>query len=191
MTAYTPTIGVTTAAPTLGNFSTDLSDYLFPNASFPHIWQYIYPYLNTTNASVASADPYYGQTAAEFLPPNATDGSPQPLLPAGGASGGNPQLYDVLYTVTCTITNNGSLDGEEVPQLYISLGGPSQPSKVLRGFERLSIDRGESTTASFDILRRDVSNWNTMSQNWVVTSEPKMVFVGSSSKNLPLSASLL
>jgi hypothetical protein len=190
VSAYTPTTGVTTAAPTLGNFSTDLSDYLFPNASFPHIWQYIYPYLNTTNASLASADPYYGQTAAEFLPPNATDGSPQPLLPAGGASGGNPQLYDVLYTVTCTITNNGTLNGEEVPQLYISLGGPSQPSKVLRGFGRLSIDSGESTTATFDILRRDVSNWDTVAQNWVVTSEPKTVFVGSSSRNLPLSASL-
>lgn len=190
VSAYTPTTGFTSAAPTLGNFSTNLSDYLFPNASFPHIWQYIYPYLNTTNASEASADPYYGQTAAEFLPPHATDGSPQPLLPAGGASGGNPQLYDVLYTITATITNNGTLNGEEVPQLYISLGGAGQPSKVLRGFERLSIDAGQSTTATFDILRRDVSNWDTVSQNWVVTSEPKTVFVGSSSRNLPLSASL-
>ncbi|KUJ20982.1 beta-glucosidase 1 precursor [Mollisia scopiformis] len=190
VSAYTPTTGMTAAAPTLGNFSTDLSEYLFPNASFPHIWQYIYPYLNTTDAKAASADPYYGQTAAEFLPPNATDGSPQPLLPAGGAPGGNPQLYDVLYTVTCTITNNGTLDGEEVPQLYISLGGAGQPSKVLRGFERLSIDKGMSTTATFDIMRRDISNWDTVAQNWVITSEPKMVFVGSSSRDLPLSASL-
>ncbi|CZR54396.1 probable beta-glucosidase 1 precursor [Phialocephala subalpina] len=188
--AYTPTTGTTEAAPVLGNYSTNLADYLFPNASFPHIWQYIYPYLNTTDAKTASADPNYGQTAAEFLPPDATNGSPQPLLAAGGAPGGNPQLYDVLYTVTATITNNGTLNGEEVSQLYISLGGPNQPSKVLRGFERLSIDQGQSVTASFDITRRDVSNWDTVSQNWVVTSYPKEVFVGSSSRNLPLSASL-
>ncbi|KAF8864173.1 glycoside hydrolase family 3 protein [Acephala macrosclerotiorum] len=190
VSAYTPTTGNTEAAPVLGNYSTNLADYLFPNASFPHIWQYIYPYLNTTDAKAASADPNYGQTAAEFLPPDATNGSPQPLLAAGGAPGGNPQLYDVLYTVTATITNNGTLNGEEVPQLYISLGGPNQPSKVLRGFERLSIDQGETVTASFDITRRDVSNWDTVSQNWVVTSYPKEVYVGSSSRNLPLSASL-
>ncbi|TVY83615.1 Beta-glucosidase A, partial [Lachnellula suecica] len=33
---YTPTTGTTAAAPVLGNYSTNLADYLFPNASFPH-----------------------------------------------------------------------------------------------------------------------------------------------------------
>jgi hypothetical protein len=187
---YTPTTGLTSAAPVLGNFSTNLSDYLFPNGSFPHIWQYIYPYLNTSDAKAASTDPYYGQTAAEFLPPNATDGSPQPLLAAGGAPGGNPELWDVLYTVTATITNNGTFDGEEVPQLYVSLGGPNNPRLVLRGFDRLSINAGQSATFTADILRRDLSNWDTVSQNWVITPYPKIVYVGSSSRNLPLSQTL-
>ncbi|TAQ87860.1 hypothetical protein B7494_g3820 [Chlorociboria aeruginascens] len=161
---YTPTTGTTSAAPVLGNFSTDLSDYLFPNASFPHVWQYIYPYVNTTDAKEASADPYYGKTAAEFLPPYATDGSPQPFLPAGGGPGGNPQLYDVLYTVSATIQNTGTVDGEEVPQLYVSLGGPNDPKIVLRGFERLSIDAGTSATFTVDIVRRDLSNWDTLEE---------------------------
>ena len=188
--AYSPTTGMTGAAPVLGNFSTNLTEYLFPNASFPYIRQYIYPYLNTTDERQASADPYYGQTAAEFLPPHATDGSPQPLLAAGGAPGGNPQLWDVLYTVTATVTNNGTRNGEEVPQLYVSLGGPNNPSLVLRGFERLSIDAGQSTTFSADIVRRDLSNWDTVAQNWVITSYPKTIYVGSSSRNLPLSQGL-
>ena len=187
---YSPTTGMTPAAPVLGNFSTNLSDYLFPNASFPHIWQYIYPYVNTTDAKAASADPYYGQTASEFLPPGATDGSPQPLLPAGGSSGGNPELWDVLYTVTATIKNNGTLNGEEVPQLYISLGGPNDPKIVLRGFDRLSIDAGQSATFTTDILRRDLSNWDTVNQNWVITAYPKTVYVGPSSRKLPLSTTL-
>ena len=187
---YTPSMGLTAAAPVLGNFSTNLAEYLFPNASFPHIWQYIYPYVNTTDAKAASADPLYGQTASEFLPPNATDGSPQPVLPAGGAPGGNPELWDVLYTVTATIKNNGTVNGEEVPQLYISLGGPNDPKIVLRGFDRLSIDAGMSATFSTDILRRDISNWDTVAQNWVISSHPKTVYVGSSSRNLPLSQSL-
>jgi hypothetical protein len=166
------------------------SDYLFPNGSFPHIWQYIYPYLNSTDARAASADPNYGQTAAEFLPPNATDGSPQPLLPAGGGPGGNPELYDVLYTVTASIKNTGTLNGEEVPQLYVSLGGANNPKVVLRGFDRLSIDSGETATFSTDILRRDLSNWDTVSQNWYISSYPKTVYVGPSSRNLPLSQTL-
>jgi beta-glucosidase len=188
--SYTPTTGSTAAAPVLGNYSTSLADYLFPNASFPHIWQYIYPYVNTTDAKAASADPNYGQTAAEFLPPHATDGTPQPLLAAGGAPGGNPGLWDVLYTVTATIKNNGTVNGEEVPQLYVSLGGPNDPKVMLRGFDRLSIDAGGSATFSADILRRDISNWDTVAQNWVISSYPKTVYVGSSSRNLPLSQSL-
>ncbi len=190
VSAYTPTTGNTEAAPVLGNFSTNLSDYLFPNASFPHIWQYIYPYLNTTDARTASNDPHYGQTADQFMPPGAVDGSPQPLLAAGGAPGGNPQLYDVLYTVTAKISNTGSITGEEVPQLYISLGGANQPRVVLRGFERLSIAAGKSAIFTADVTRRDVSNWDTLSQNWAITDEPKTVYVGPSSRKLPLSQAL-
>jgi len=160
---------------------------LFPNSSFPYVWQYIYPYLNTTDAAAASEDPSYGEQGSEFLPPGSTDSSPQPILPAGGAPGGNPELYDVMYSVTATITNTGELDGEEVPQLYVSLGGPNDPKVVLRGFERLSIDAGQSTTFTADILRRDISNWDPVSQNWVITDYPKTVYVGPSSRNLPLS----
>jgi hypothetical protein len=187
---YTPTVGHTAPAPVLGNFSTNLADYLFPNASFRHIPEYIYPYLNTTDAKAASGDPSYGQTPTQFLPPGATDGSPQPLLAAGGAPGGNPALWDVLYTVTATITNTGTLNGEEVPQLYISLGGPNDPKVVLRGFERLSIDAGGSATFSVDVLRRDISNWDTVAQNWVVSAYPKTVYVGGSSRMLVLSGTL-
>ncbi|KAL3428426.1 glycosyl hydrolase family 3 [Phlyctema vagabunda] len=190
VTPYTPTTGQTAAAPLFGNISTVLSDYLFPNASFPHIWQYIYPYLNTTSLEEATQEPNYGSTADEFLPAGALDGTPQPLLGAGGGSGGNPQLWDVLYTVTATVTNTGAVNGEEVPQLYVSLGGPNDPVKVLRGFERLSIDTGSSATFTADVTRRDLSNWDPVAQNWVISSFPKTVYVGSSSRDLPLSAVL-
>lgn len=187
---YTPTVGKSPAAPTFGNFSTNLKDYLFPEESFPHVWQYIYPYLNTTDAKVASGDPDYGHKPDDFLPPHATDGSAQPLLRSGGAPGGNPGLYDVLYTVTASIKNTGSIRGEEVPQLYVSLGGPNDPKVVLRGFDRLSIEPGQTVTFSADLQRRDLSNWDTDCQDWVVSSHPKTVLVGPSSRNLPLSQAL-
>jgi beta-glucosidase len=187
---YTPTTGETPAAPVLGNFSTDYSDYLFPE-DLRYVSEYIYPYLNTTDAAAASADPEYAASnGTDFLPVGATDGSAQPLLAAGGGLGGNPQLYDVLFTVTATIANTGNLDGEEVPQLYVSLGGPNNPKVVLRGFDRLSIAKGENATFTADLTRRDLSNWDTDAQNWYISSYPKTVYVGSSSRNLPLSQSL-
>lgn len=187
---YTPTVGRTAPAPTFGkNESLNLANFLFPT-TFPRIREYIYPYVNSTNGKAASGDPTYGKTAAEFLPPKALDGSPQPLLSAGGGPGGNPQLYDVAYTVSATIKNTGKVAGEEVVQLYISLGGPNDAPVVLRNFEKVSINPGQSVTVSMDVTRRDLSNWDTKSQNWVITPFRKSLFVGSSSRKLLLSKRL-
>lgn len=185
---YTPTKGSTGAAPTYGTISNNTSDYLFPS-NITEVPYYIYPYLNSTDLKIAANSTDYGSTP-NFIPPNAQSGAPQPLLPAGGGPGGNPQLYDVLYEVTASITNTGKVAGEEVPQLYISLGGPYDPKVVLRNFERLSIQPGQSAIFTADITRRDVSNWNTGIQNWVISNYTKTVYVGSSSRKLPLLATL-
>jgi beta-glucosidase len=74
--------------------------------------------------------------------------------------------------------------------LYISLGGPDDPKVALRNFDRLSIQPGQTATFTADITRRDVSNWDVESQNWVITEYPKTVYVGSSSRALPLNAVL-
>jgi len=95
-------------------------------------------------------------------------------------------LYDVLYRVQATITNTGSVVGEEVPQLYISRGGQYNPVRELRGFERLSIQPNSSTTFSVDVTRRDISSWDPVSQDWIVTNATKRVWVGSSSRKLLL-----
>ncbi|KAK3358051.1 glycoside hydrolase family 3 protein [Lasiosphaeria hispida] len=189
---YRPTAGNTSPAPTFGNFSTDLNDYLFPSDEFPYIYQYLYPYLNSTDPKKASADPDYGQTADEFLPPHANDGSPQPLLRSSGKSspGGNRQLYDVLYTVTADIKNTGPIAGDEVPQLYIALGGPEDPKVVLRGFDRIRIEPGQTAQFRVPLTRRDLSNWDTAAQDWVISNYPKTVYVGRSSRKLDLSAPL-
>ncbi|KAF7563986.1 hypothetical protein G7046_g108 [Stylonectria norvegica] len=188
---YTPTKGKTIAAPELGNFSTNLADYTFPS-NIRYIYQFIYPWLNTSSSgAAASGDLHYGKTAEEFLPPKALDGTPQTKNPASGAPGGNPQLWDVLYTITATITNTGKVATDEIPQVYVSHGGDDEPVRVLRGFERIeSIAPGQSVTFTADLTRRDLSNWDVVSQNWVVTKHQKTVFVGSSSRKLPLSAVL-
>jgi beta-glucosidase len=186
---YIPTQGTTNAAPSFGNASTELSQYVFPT-DIDRIYLYIYPYINSTNLKASSGDPNYGLPTSKYVPPGATDGSPQPLIPAGGAPGGNPGLYDILYKVSATITNTGTVAGDEVVQLYVSLGGPNDPMVVLRGFDRLTIAPGASATFEVDLTRRDVSSWDTVSQNWVVTSPPKTVYVGASSRKLTLQATL-
>ncbi|KAI1495604.1 glycoside hydrolase family 3 protein [Biscogniauxia marginata] len=192
---YQPTTGESAEAPTFGNFSTDLEDYAFPSSSFPYIWQYIYPYLNTTSSGAeASLDPDYGQTAEEFLPPGATDSGARPLEAAGPGltdqPGGNPLLFETLYTVTAEITNTGELAGDEIPQLYISLGGADDPPVVLRGFDRIAIEPGQTAVFSAELTRRDLSNWDIAAQDWVISEHPKTVYIGPSSRKLPLSATL-
>ena len=184
---YTPTTGTTAAAPTLGSISNNSEEYLFPT-NITRVPYYIYPYLNDTDLATASNATGYGDSS--FVIDGSQDGSPQPLIPAGGAPGGNPELYDVLYEVMATITNTGSVAGAEVPQLYISLGGPYDPKIVLRNFEKLSIQPGTSATFTADITRRDISNWDTVTQNWVISNYTKTVYLGSSSRTLPLSATL-
>ncbi|EGO58510.1 beta-glucosidase 1 precursor [Neurospora tetrasperma FGSC 2508] len=185
---YTPTTGQTEAAPTFGNFSESVEDYVFPAAEFPYVYQFIYPYLNSTDMSASSGDAQYGQTAEEFLPPKANDGSAQPLLRSSGLHhpGGNPALYDIMYTVTADITNTGKVAGDEVPQLYVSLGGPEDPKVVLRGFDRLRVEPEEKVQFKAVLTRRDVSSWDTVKQDWVITEYAKKVYVGPSSRKLDL-----
>jgi beta-glucosidase len=185
--AYKPTTGQSKAAPTLGNYSTNPALYLWPS-NLTYVNTFIYPYLNSTDLKTASQDPEYGLNYT--WPAGATDGRPQARIAAGGAPGGNAQLWDVLYTVEATITNNGTLAGDEVVQLYVSLGGGDDPKVVLRGFDRLSIQPGKTATFHADITRRDVSNWDVASQNWVITKAPKTVYVGPSSRKLTLKATL-
>ncbi|KAF2433190.1 putative beta-glucosidase 1 precursor [Tothia fuscella] len=179
-TPYVPTTGETGPAPVLGTYSNNTADYEFP-ANFTKVGLYIYPYLNSSTVF---------ENDSPEVPLGSTDGSPQSKIPAGGAPGGNPALYDVLFTVSATIANTGRITGEEVAQLYVSLGGPSDPLRVLRGFDRLSIAAGGSTTFSVDLTRRDLSNWDPVSQNWVITRYHKNVYVGASSRNLPLNGTL-
>lgn len=191
--SYRPPVGETIPAPTFGNFSTNLEDYTFPSG-IRYLYRFIYPYLNTSSsAEEASGDVEgrFGSSAEEFLPPNAVNGSAQPRLPSSGAPGGNPQLWDILYTVTATIKNTGDAMSDEIPQLYVSLGGENEPVRVLRGFERLeNIAPGQSAKFTAQLTRRDLSNWDVNSQNWVITDHAKKIWVGSSSRNLPLSATL-
>lgn len=190
VSAYVPFTGYTSAATTYGNYSADPADHLFPTELEDNkINYYIYPWLNTTDLTTAADDADYGLPG--FLPANSQNGSAQPIPKAGGAPGGNPRLYDVLYRVTASVTNTGPVAGDEVAQLYVSRGGAYDPIRELRGFERLTaLQPNETRTFTVDLTRRDISSWSTVEQDWFVNNATKLVWVGRSSRDLPLSGTL-
>lgn len=184
---YKPTTGNSGPAPTYGTINSDTSVHTFP-ANITRVPLYIYPWLNSTNLGDSYGAANFGDNS--FIPENALNGSDFLYPPFSGPNGGNQGLWDILYHVRVNVTNTGHIVGDEVPQLYVSLGGPRDPKIVLRGFERVKIDPGETTQVTFPLARRDLANWDTKAQDWVVSEHVKTVFVGSSSRDLPLSVAL-
>ncbi|KUJ06714.1 glycoside hydrolase [Mollisia scopiformis] len=108
------------------------------------------------------------------------------------APGGQVGLYDIVATVSVTITNNGTVAGAEVPQLYIGLpsSAPSTPAKQLRGFDKLSLAAGASGTSTFKLRRKDLSYWDTTSKSWKVPTGAFSVMVGASSRDIRVTGTL-
>ena len=158
---------------------------LFPD-SFRKLDRYIYPYISSTSLIRKGKYSY---------PAGYT--TPQSPSPAGGAEGGNPSLYDIHLNISLTLTNTGSRKGKEVVQVYLSFPDNvidkstgervSFPKKVLRQFEKVELDKGESRIVRLGLTRKDLSYWSTGMQNWVMPVEGEFfVSVGSSSRRLPL-----
>lgn len=108
--------------------------------------------------------------------------------------GGNPDLWETLYNVTVSLSNTGAVEGAAVPQLYVgfaSAGVPSgTPPKQLRGFEKVNLAVGETQTVSFELMRRDISYWDIVAQEWVIPSGEITLSVGFSSRDLRVATSI-
>lgn len=93
-------------------------------------------------------------------------------------------MWDELVTVTAEVQNSGSVDGAEVAQLYVGI--PNGPVRQLRGFDKVLLSAGETAQVSFSLNRRDLSTWNVEAQQWQLQSGTYQVYVGRSSRDLPL-----
>lgn len=102
--------------------------------------------------------------------------------------GGHEDLWDTVARVSATVTNTGSVAGAEVAQLYVGI--PNGPVKQLRGFAKPVLEPGEAAVVDFELTRRDLSTWDVVAQNWLLQEGEYGVFVGSSSRDLPLTGSL-
>ncbi len=93
-------------------------------------------------------------------------------------------------TATVTLTNEGTMDGKEVAQLYIRdmVASITRPVKELKGFQKIFLKAGASREVSFDITPADLKFYNSsLKYDW----EPGefVIMVGGNSREL-LSASV-
>lgn len=174
--------------PTYPTSIPDASNATWPK-DFPQIDRYIYPYLDPPPSSPTTSTANYPYPTGYF--------TPSPPSPAGGAEGGNPSLYEPHLSVSVDVTNTGPRKGKQVVQVYVSLPADTVdqstgqtidfPVKVLRGFDKIELDKGEKRTVEVQLTRRDLSYWSVGWQNWVVPMEGKVrVWVGGSSRDLPV-----
>lgn len=94
--------------------------------------------------------------------------------------------------VSFTLKNTGSRKGDEVVQLYIRdvLSSITVYEKALRGFERVSLEPGESKEVSFILTPKDLSLLDADFRRIVEPGEFE-IMIGASSKDIRLSEKLL
>jgi beta-glucosidase len=136
-------------------------------SGFKSILSYIYPWVsNPSTISAASTYPYppgYPVGQSNITQPD--------YAPAAGALGGNPALFDIMFSVSAWVSNTGNVTGSMVTQLYITFPSGTTfdtPPIQLRGFDKTTLQPGESALQNFNVRRKDLSVWDTVSQNWII-----------------------
>jgi beta-glucosidase len=128
--------------------------------------------------------------------PRYWDGLPEPLYPFGFGLSYTTFAFNNLkvsssqiaigeqFSVTVDVTNTGQRMGDEVAQLYIhqKWGSDSRPMRELKGFERLSLQPGETKTVIFQLGPDELRYWSTNAGTWVQEAASFDLWVGSDSR---------
>ncbi|MCL6545960.1 MAG: glycoside hydrolase family 3 C-terminal domain-containing protein [Bryobacteraceae bacterium] len=121
----------------------------------------------------------------------------QPLFPFGYGLSYTTFEYSGLrlrrradgVEVSFTLRNTGRRAGEEVAQVY--LGPPEEdridrPPRALAAFARIRLEPGQSRRVTLRLDRRALSYWSAAERRWAQSGRPREIFVGGSSRDLPL-----
>ena len=95
--------------------------------------------------------------------------------------------------VSVTVKNTGSVSGKEVAQVYVSApkGRLEKPVRELKAFAKTrELNPGESQTLTMKVAVRDLASFDEAGSQWLAEAGPYVFAVGSSSRNLPVSATL-
>jgi beta-glucosidase len=82
-----------------------------------------------------------------------------------------------------TVTNTGKVAGKEVVQMYLQdvVGSTTRPLRELKGFEKVSLEPGESKTVTFEITPELMSHYNS-DLKFVAEPGEFVVYIGADSR---------
>jgi beta-glucosidase len=100
---------------------------------------------------------------------------------------GIPKPTDTICRVTCSVKNISPCDGDEVVQLYVrdEVASIAPASKLLKGFRRVHINKGEAQQVVFCLTARDLSVYS-KELGWHFEAGEFTLMLGGSSEELPL-----
>jgi beta-glucosidase len=178
-----PTRTAKGSTPVYANVIPAAAEVTWP-ANFNRVWRYLYPYVDNAEDITATGT---------FKYPTGYQTTLQPDPVAGGGLGGNPALWDVMYHISVTVTNTGTVAGKAVAMVFVQFPASSAwdtPIIQLRAFEKTeTLAAGQTQVVTFDITRKDLSIWDVVSQNWVIPSltDGFTFWIGESSQGLSVS----
>ena len=125
------------------------------------------------------------------------DQSNDPLYPFGFGMGYTSFTYGDLslskntktaneaITASITVTNSGKREGTETVQLYIrdKVGSIARPVMELKGFQKISLNAGDSKTVRFKITQNDLSFYNS-DLKWSAEAGEFEVMIGGNSRDV-------
>ncbi|WP_439567902.1 beta-glucosidase BglX [Sphingopyxis sp.] len=129
--------------------------------------KYVSRYLNTPNTPLYPFGFGLSYTSFSYSPVTLDKGKIRP---------GEP------LTASVTVTNSGGRDGEEVVQLYVRdlVGSVTRPVKELKGFEKISLKKGEKRTIRFTLTDADLA-FTRQDMSWGSEPGQYKLWVGPSS----------
>ena len=108
-----------------------------------------------------------------------------------GNAGRMESMADTLCVVSCTVKNIGPCDGDEVVQLYVrdEVASVAFASKLLKGFQRIHINKGETEAVFFYLTQRDLAVYS-QEKGWHLEPGEFTIMVGPNSEEIALKKTL-
>ena len=116
--------------------------------------------------------------------------SPLSVRRSDAGSDGDDEVHVV---VSVDVTNTGRRPGSEVVQVYVRHVGQrrsTRPDRELKGFEKVTLDPGETTSVTVVLDRRAFAFWDTESSTWRLEPGEYRIMAGSSSRAIEQSVTL-
>ncbi len=91
-----------------------------------------------------------------------------------------------VVTVTFDLTNTGSMEADEVVQLYVRRidSKVEWPYKELKAFDRVTLGAGETKTVTLEIPAEDLRYWNVDTNSWTLEHGKLELLLGSASDDI-------